>query len=1511
MRTNHSALLFLSCLGCHAIASRRSVVPSTFLLLLAMIFLSPVGHTQSCQVNAPQWVYQYNNYYLQGTGPTASSICPLFAGYSFGNPVSNDLTSNVAAGSQNVPSNGSWAACYILSQAPSQGNQIGTLEAGLYPIPGPCPKFYARNITSEICTKNCAGDPINPSNGDIYLNETDIQFSGASSGLAWRRFYNSGDTIGSDLPPGWRHSYGRSVQAISSAPYAPYPGASSTVSTEYPTPAEACTEGFAQIRAAIAGWSSGTAAFTPIDSTNEGGVCTVTVNSVVVGYLQIYSDPPGGLTTIPYEYDVIRDDGQVLRYPAGSSGPVNPPAVSIRLAVTGSGFTVTDDDDNVELYNQNGQLQSVTSRAGVAQTVSYDGNGQFLSVTDSFGNSLTVARYTPSGGITVNNIDTVTASGDGQITYSYTGNFTSPAVPGAGFLAEVQNLDGSTKSYGYYTGSLLQTETDELQNTTTWGYDSSNRGDSVQLPGVATATNLTYNYNDTTSTLFVDPLGAQRTFSFSRLGDVNKVTGISGSQCATCQEMVSTTYDTAGWVASRTDYNGNLTCYQNDPVRGLELYRVEGFAPGSTCPSILSTYTPQSGTLQRKIATTWNSTWREPSLITEANRTTAYTFIGSGNIHTKTVTDTTVTPNVARTWTYSYNNFGQVLTAKSPRTDLNSTTTYVYYRCPGTNCGQIDTIQNALGQVTTFGSYNAYGQPLTITDPNGVLTTLAYYPRELLESSQVTEGTFSETINYYYYPTALLEKVTMPDSSTVTYAYSPAHYLTDITDFAQNYIQYEVDALGNRIGINAIDPSGHIDYTQTRQYNALSQLYEVIGAAGSSQVTTTYGYDSNGNNTSIDAPLSRNTGQQFDVLNRLSQVTDPDSGIAILTYDAEDDLTQVSDPRTLLSTYTYNGFSQVLTTQLASYGTKTFTDTYDSFGNVKTYTDGRGAITTYTYDALNRVTSAAYKLSGVTDQTISYTYDTGSNGIGRLTGASDANHSMSWGYDPKGRVISKSQTVASVARTVDYGYTNGDLVTVTTPSGQTITYTYSDHLIASIAVNSTTLLSRATYEPFGPVSGWTWGNGTAEVRSYNTDGNPSVMGGPESHAYTYDYAFRITQITNASNSALTWAYQYDPDDHLTSAVDTSTNQGFKYDADGNRTKETGTVAGTYNLVTGTNRLSTITGSPARTYTYDADGDDVSWSSISLTFNNRDRLSTATVSSVQTTYIYNALGQRIEKSGGPAGTVIFVYDEAGHLEGEYSSSGALIEETVWLGDTPVATLQPVSGGIGIYYIHADHLNAPHMITQASNNAIVWRWDNDPFGSLAPTGTIAYNPRFPGQYYDVETGLFYNYFRDYDPQTGRYVESDPIGLFGGSYSTYSYVSDNPLWYFDNFGLTQCDIDTARQIAADSQTDLSFPNSYGSEDLGHTPNGRRITGLTIPQYGTILSSFYQQKLTDTQAAELLNTVVHESIHYTYLYNDPRQIENDNNGTGYPYAEANRRTTKALVKRFNAARKQCPCSK
>jgi RHS repeat-associated protein len=1369
--------------------------------LLALVIFHPTNtRAQSCPVVIQAGSYDCSTY-LPGPWTTYQEAfaaewptCPWAGspGWSYGNctsvgaPTATTLSASCSIFLNGTNETGMWA--------------YGTVQCAEYWVVVPlfwCP------------TCNKVGEPINPGVGNVYKSESDVKFAGAGA-IAYWRFYDSDDANGIDGVPGWRHSYDGSITTVPQPPVATYiTNGPPTQSPLYATQAEACTQGFASVQATVPAWAGATAAL-------NDGVCVVSNASGTIATLQMFSTQIQAPPASPIEYDVTREDGQLLRYTMQNGVINNPPGVSMRLAVTGSGFTVTDDDDNVEVYNAQGVLQSITSRAGVVQTLSYT-SGVWSGVTDSFGNSLTVARNSQGS------IASITLNGGGVVQYTYTSNR----------LQTVTNLDTTTTSYVYGDSSFpnaLTSEVDESGTTfSTWGYDSQGRGTSTQEYGGANAQTLVYNSN--WSVTVTDALGAARTFSYTRIGDRNAVNAISGSQCPTCQEMASTTYDASGWISSRADYNGNLTCYANDPTRGLELVRVEGFASGSTCPANLSTYTPQSGTLQRKITTVWNSTWREPSTITEPNRTTSFSYDGYGNVLTKTVTDTSVTPNVSRTWTYKYFNsglYGQVQTATGPRTDITTdVTNYTYYNCTtGSDCGQVDTVTNGLSQVTTFNTYNAYGQPLTITDPNGVVMTLTYDARERLTSREV--GTTTTSLSYW--PIGLVKLVTLPDASTVQFTYDTAHRLTTSTDGAGNYIKYTLDALGNHTADNAYDPTGTLHRTHTRVFNTLSELYQDVNAAGTSAVTTTYGYDANANQTSIDAPLGRNTIPAYDALNRLDQITDPNSGITKIGYDANDNVASVLDPRSFTTAYTHDGFNEV--TKLVSPDTGTSSSTYDSAGNLKTTTDGRSALGTYTYDALNRMTQLAYA-----DQTINFTYDSGTYGIGRLTGASDANHTMAWTYNAQGRITGKSQTVAAVTKSVGYGYTNDDLTSIVTPSGQTVVYAYTNHQITSITINGTTLLSAVTYDPFGPATAWTWGNSSTVSRTYTEDGNPNVITTDgTANTYTVDNASRITAIADSGLSSNTLTFGYDLLDRLKSGTSSALNHGYTYDANGNRLTETGTLAYTENIRTTDNQITSTSGGLVRTYGYDNAGDTTSYTGATFTFNDRGRLSTAVTSGGTTTYLYNALGQLIEKSGN-GGTTLLVYDEAGHLLGEYSSTGALIEETIWMADLPVATLRPNGSSISIYYVHADHLGTPRKITNPSGNTVVWRWDPDTFGTAAPSiATISYNLRFPGQYYMAETGLMYNYFRDYDPQTGRYIESDPIGLESGI-NTYAYVEDNPLWFGDRSGLTIADIILQlfpQQWSSDRCAQIAQKIANLNKDLDDRYELIRTNPGQLPQYG-----------------------------------------------------------------------------
>jgi RHS repeat-associated protein len=197
----------------------------------------------------------------------------------------------------------------------------------------------------------------------------------------------------------------------------------------------------------------------------------------------------------------------------------------------------------------------------------------------------------------------------------------------------------------------------------------------------------------------------------------------------------------------------------------------------------------------------------------------------------------------------------------------------------------------------------------------------------------------------------------------------------------------------------------------------------------------------------------------------------------------------------------------------------------------------------------------------------------------------------------------------------------------------------------------------------------------------------------------------------------------------------------------------------------------------------------------------------------TGYAYDAFGQRVRKepiarqtcsAPGVCNTLpiaagqgtVYVFGNGGELLGEYNSAtGAALREYVWLDGMPMAVVvndssNPAPSQTQTLFIHTDHLNTPRVVLNKSN-VMRWSWMAEPFGSNGESnnpqglGAFSFNLRMPGQYFDVESGLSYNYFRDYDAGIGRYAQSDPIGLQGGI-NTYSYVGGNPVSYIDPEGL-----------------------------------------------------------------------------------------------------------------------------
>jgi len=577
-------------------------------------------------------------------------------------------------------------------------------------------------------------------------------------------------------------------------------------------------------------------------------------------------------------------------------------------------------------------------------------------------------------------------------------------------------------------------------------------------------------------------------------------------------------------------------------------------------------------------------------------------------------------------------------------------------------------------------------------------------------------------------------------------------------------------------------------------------------ATFSAPAITTYEYDANGNLTQVTDPLGRIRQVQYDTLNQPVRQLEPDPTIIGRTlgpidtaYDRLGQVMSVTDPRNLTTSYSKDALGNLL--QQVSPDTGMTLADHDAAGNLTTRTDARGKVAQYRYDSLNRISQIAYD-----DETVRYTWDSCLNGVGRLCNVSTNASSLSYRYDSHGRITGQTQTAGTIALAVSHSYNAvGQRIQTLTPGGQTLDYQWSGGRLTAMSVNGQPLLTQIGYDPDGKINGWIWGNNQPNERFYDLTGRPVIVSlGVDvktqqlgSRTYGYDAVGRLTDVLDDSDPQLNQHYLYDELDRLTSGERGElqiSRTDYSYDLNGNRT---GKIQDNTAVTNGTidpssNRLHSQSGAQSVNYNYDATGNLTGDGTVSYTYNAAGRLISASSAGQTASYGYNALGQRVTKTVNGIATQ-HAYDEQGHLTGEYDASGQLAQEILWLGDLPVAVLKPsaTAATSDLYYIYADHLGTPRAITRPGDNKVVWTWESEAFGASLSNqnpsglGNFVFNLRFPGQYYDQETGLFYNGFRDYDPGTGRYSESDPIGLAGGI-NTYAYVGGNPVNLIDPLGL-----------------------------------------------------------------------------------------------------------------------------
>ena len=846
-----------------------------------------------------------------------------------------------------------------------------------------------------------------------------------------------------------------------------------------------------------------------------------------------------------------------------------------------------------------------------------------------------------------------------------------------------------------------------------------------------------------------------------------------------------------------------------------------------------------------------------------------------------------------RITSYTYNTLGLVETIDGPRIDVSDVTTYGYDAQ-----GNRTLIRDALGHETQITAHDAAGRPLTLIDPNGLTTQLNYDPRGRLIGQAVSDGTITHNTSYTYDPVGNLTGVTLPDGSTLVYVHDAANRLIGLRDELDNRIDYTLDAMGNRVNEQVSDTNSILFRTSQRAYDELGRLIQLLDAENQ---TTAYAYDANGNLTQQTDARFNPTGHLYDALDRLKQTTDALNGLTGYTYDSQNNLTSVTDPNGLTTTYTYDGLGNLINQTSPDTGMTTYT--YDEAGNRLSQTDARGVTVSYTYDALNRLTGIQYP-----DPTlnVSFGYDQGTHGIGRLTRMTDIEGTTEYGYDTFGQLVSETYTEGTLITAFYSAYDSaGRLTSFTYPSGHTILYGYDslgqvsdltlekpDASLQPLAINFQRL-------PFGPLQSLDYGNGLKLSRNFDQNYRliAQTIPGILSSSYKHDPVGNIIDWVDLLDTGRDQLFDYDALDRLVSASGLYGSLSFDYDATGNRLSFTQDLnTDSYQYAIDSHRLLDILGSHPETRTYDAVGNTLQSALGNTVYDDTNRVVQYTRAGVVAEYAYNGKGERIRKTVNGQ-TTHFRYGPNAQLLGEYDDSGNPMREYVYLEGQPLAQLSFSSNGVpdttspttshcrqwktkqkhttsrnkhrrnrmverrsdnshrktylkasdtqsndesecciasierlpgfskrhgrktsrtmiecrekhrgeidryvqsdtqsdtmpdllnvSLAYLHTDHLGTVVKATD-ENQHLVWDAVLQPFGVRNIISNQIVMPLgFLGQYYDEESGMFYNYFRDYDPATGRYLESDPIGLSGGL-NTYAYVYQNPLAWTDRFGL-----------------------------------------------------------------------------------------------------------------------------
>jgi RHS repeat-associated protein len=1128
----------------------------------------------------------------------------------------------------------------------------------------------------------------------------------------------------------------------------------------------------------------------------------------------------------------------------GQGGYTAPPGLDSTLVKNGDGsytlsFHATGAKQN---FSSAGVLSSQVDQNGNTIAYSYS-SGRLSSINDSFSRSTSFA-YNGS-----NQLTTITDPANRTYQYGYSGsNLTSYTDP-----------TGVVTHYAYDGSNRLTQVTDPDGNMTKIAYDTSSRVSSISrgfdsngnCPSGQTCPLTIFSYGVAGGSFCPSP---------SVETDVTDPNIHLTKYCYDGELRVTGTKDPLNNPTSTSYTSGGSNCTDNQVCSTIDANnKSTSFSYQLGKPENLTQISlPNNGQPMFYYLDPNHPYYPSSSTDAERTRTTTYTYTSAGNLATET-------NQAGDETTYTYNSHGQILTEVAPLGNVSGnnpadyTTTYTYdaagnlasvtdplgnkttytYDAIGRKLTQVDPLGNVSGgnqsQHTTSYSYDGNDRLLSVTDQLGHTTSYSYDGDGNRTSvtdanSHVTSSSYNglnqlvaltkpdpdgagpltaPVTNYGYDPAGNKTSETDPRQNTTSYTYDADNRLASETDPVGNKTTYTYDGNGNLA--TTVDPRGNVmggnpaDYTTSNTYTPLNQLQTTTDPLGH---VTGYGYDADGNKTSLTDANTHSTTYGYDAAERLHTVTAPDpdgpgplsSPVTTYGYDANGNKVTVQDANTHTTSYAYDHGNELtsVTTQL---GNKT-TYSYDANGNRLTLTDANGNAsggnaaahtTTYGYDAANRLASISY--GDGTTPNVGFGYDE----VGNRTSMSDGAGTISYSYDNDDRMTGSIRGSDSFS----YAYDAADNITSRTyPDGTAVSYGYdSDNRLASVTSGGAT--TSYAYDPASNVTQTTLpaSNGYVETRSYDHGGRvievKNAKGGSvlSDFVYTLDPVGKPTSVVQSGATSSTTTYGYDNDDRLTEVCYQSNpcqNQNdpyirWSYDLVGNRLTETrpsGTTTYSYNAD------DELTAAGSTSYSYDYNGNETAAGSRTFGYDLANRLSSTASGGTTTSYGYDGDGNRLSAStgGGGSNTTNYLWDtnnDLPQLALERDGNNTLLRSYLY----GARRISMTSGGSSYYYAY-DGLGSVVNLT-SSSGATEWTYAYDPFGATrtetqndpaAPVNGM----RFTGEQLDPD-GLYNLRARLYDTASGRFLQTDPASSprSDSRQSTYIYAEDRPTVLSDPSG------------------------------------------------------------------------------------------------------------------------------